>query len=140
MKQPEHRANGKINLFPELAPGISIVYRASLKPKKGRPEHRLTIRLFVSQASRTTMHINRGNHYERYNEAVERLIAAGLTTKHLADKYDGMVPWDEIINRFGLKEKKIITYDIYRPDDWVDPQLNRIGYKSEHLPRKRKKQ
>ena len=86
MKQPEHRANGKVNLFPELAPGISIVYRVSLRPKKGNPERRITIRVYNGLQNRMTMHINRDNYRERYDEAVGRLIELNALTKKMADK------------------------------------------------------
>lgn len=140
MKQSEYRPNGKINLFPELPPGISIVYRVNRNPKKGKIERRLTFRLYNGHDNRITMHFNRNNHLERYREAVDKMVKLKALSRKLANQYDGMVAWSEILKRFGLEEKPVTRFEIVEPDDWVDPQLNRMKYRSEHRPRKRKNQ
>lgn len=140
MKQPTLRINGRINLFPEFAPGVSIVYRYAKRDRRWRhasDEHRMTLRVFISHDDRRTMHINRDNYMERYDKAVQQLIDAGLTTEKLAARYDGMVSWQEIMDRFGLKEKKTETYKIYRPEGWVSPYSLPFAA-AQHLPRKRK--
>ena len=138
MKQSDWRPNGKINLFPELPPGLSIVYRVNRNPKKGKIERRLTLRIYHGHENRLTMHMNRDNYRERYVEAVARLVKLNALSRAQADRYDGMVSWDEIMKRFGLYEKQTIVYELSEPDDWVDPQLNRMGYQSQHTPKKRR--
>ena len=139
MKQPEHRSNGKINLFPELAPGISLVYRHAARDKRWRhatTEHRLVLRVDLGDF-RTSVNISRDNYLERYDKAVQMMVDSGVTTHKLAARYDGMVSWDEMIKRFGLAEEKIVTYKIYQPEGWVSPYLHK-GADSQHLPIKRK--
>ena len=140
MKQPEVRGNGKPNLFPELAPGISIVYReGNIAGKHKTVERRLTIRLYNGKLNRLTIHMTRDNYKERYQEAVERLIGFDAITRAYADKYDGIPSWSTILSRFGLVERMVPTYLIEKPEGWIDPQLN-SAFRSEHraFTRKRK--
>ena len=99
----------------------------------------MNLRVSIRSENRRTIKVRRDNCFERYDEAVQWLVDSGFTTHALASRYDGMVPWDEILERYGLKEKEIVTYQIYRPDGWIDPQLNRLRASSQHLPIKRKK-
>ena len=129
--------NGKVNLFPELPAGLSIVYSVSKNPKKGKVQRKLTFRIYAGINYRFTMHFNRDNYVARYNEAVDKLIGLGMLTRSLADRFTGVPPWEEILTRFGLVEKATTRYDLMEPEGWIDPQLNRLKYRSEHKPRKR---
>lgn len=139
VRQSEWRNNGKRNMFPELVPGLSIVYRVNLHPAKGKIERIMTFRIYIGMGNRQTVHFNRSNYKEKYNECVKRIVDAGLLSAERAAQYEGVPTWKEILIRYGLKEKCRHVFIIVEPDEWEDPQLNLIGQRSEHKPRKRKR-
>jgi len=118
-RQPEHRENGKLNLFPELPPGLSILYRFAQKTN----EHAITFRLYAGHYDRYTMHFNRDNWQEKYEEAVNRLIELSVLSRKLADQYT-MVPWETVLERLQLEEKQLIRYVLQRKPYYLNPGLN----------------